>query len=143
MTKVCSVCKTEKPVDDFHKKGKYLYSKCKVCWREYSKDHYAQNTQYYKDKAKRNRKPIWEQHGLTLEAYTKIAAKSNGLCSICGDGATVIDHDHNCCSGPKSCGKCVRGLLCGHCNSMIGFAKDSSDTLIKAAAYVAMVSPRD
>ena len=137
------MCKIEKSVDDFHKKGKYLYSKCKVCWREYSKSHYAQNTQYYKDKAKKNRKPIWEQHGLTTMEWQTLWNNCGGKCQICGEDATVIDHDHNCCSGPKSCGKCVRGLLCGNCNSVIGFAKDSSDILIKAAAYVAMVSPRD
>lgn len=141
--KTCATCGVEKSLDDFHKKGKYYYSKCKDCWRAYTKAHYQNNTQYYKDKAKVNRKPIWEQHGMSMAAYQVLWNNCGGKCQICGADATVIDHDHSCCSGPKSCGKCVRGLLCGNCNSVIGFAKDSSDTLIKAAAYVAMVPLTD
>ena len=68
-------------------------------------------------------------------------------CAICGSAETKgqgskhgqfsVDHDHSCCPDrTKSCGKCVRGLLCNHCNVILGFAKDNPDLLIAAAAYL-------
>ena len=50
--------------------------------------------------------------------------------------AIVIDHDHSCCPGSTSCGKCVRGVLCGECNLMIGLGKDRQDILVSASEYL-------
>lgn len=35
----------------------------------------------------------------------------------CSRYPEYVDHDHKCCSGDKSCGKCVRGILCPGCNT--------------------------
>jgi len=48
----------------------------------------------------------------------------------------VVDHDHECCPDEKSCGKCVRGLLCNWCNRMIGMARDDPQRLRSAIAYL-------
>lgn len=47
-----------------------------------------------------------------------------------------IDHDHACCSGTGSCGECIRGIICGRCNTGIGQFRDSPSVLIAAAAYL-------
>lgn len=64
-------------------------------------------------------------------------AEQGGGCAICGSAVwLVVDHDHACCAGPSSCGACVRGILCGECNTIIGRVNDDADRLERAAAYL-------
>lgn len=62
------------------------------------------------------------------------------VCSICGenpgDRRLSIDHDHLCCPGIGSCGKCVRGLLCRQCNLGIGNLRDDPALLMRAIDYL-------
>lgn len=53
---------------------------------------------------------------------------SPGTCEICKRGFDNlhIDHDHSCCPGNYSCGKCLRGLLCPGCNSNLGWVEAGS-----------------
>lgn len=65
-----------------------------------------------------------------------------GKCAICksppADRALAVDHDHRCCADKnRTCGKCVRGLLCGNCNMAIGLMRDSARLLAMASQYVA------
>lgn len=59
-------------------------------------------------------------HGITLEQYEELLARQGGVCAICRRRPTKnrlsVDHDHRCCPGRRSCGKCIRGLLCKECN---------------------------
>ena len=70
-----------------------------------------------------------------------------GLCAICelpfgdGRGAVHVDHDHSCCEGTRSCGSCIRGLLCRGCNQAIGCMADDPRRLLNAVSYL-MKSPR-
>lgn len=74
--------------------------------------------------------------GVTPEQY---ATALEAGCQICGSHPKVlhIDHDHSCCSKRTStCGKCVRGFLCGSCNRGLGIFRDDTERLRAAIAYL-------
>jgi hypothetical protein len=71
----------------------------------------------------------------TKEQYSALIAAQRGLCACChqppADGKKlVIDHQHGVL--PLK----VRGLLCGHCNTALGFAKDNIKTLTNMVDYL-------
>lgn len=60
-------------------------------------------------------------------------------CAVCGKEIGLschVDHDHSCCSGSKTCGLCVRGLLCSKCNRGLGFFNDDTELMLKAIYYL-------
>ena len=63
-------------------------------------------------------------YNLTFEDYLNMLVWQGGACAICKlsvDGYRLsVDHDHACCPGKTSCGRCVRGLLCTRCNWTLG-----------------------
>jgi dATP/dGTP diphosphohydrolase/recombination endonuclease VII len=64
-------------------------------------------------------------YNLSLSDYESILERQGGVCAICrqppGDDVELsVDHDQRCCPAGKSCGKCVRGLLCHGCNMRLG-----------------------
>jgi hypothetical protein len=69
---------------------------------------------------------------ITTEQYVEMAKDG---CEICGKKEIThkklhVDHDWNCCPVPKrngksygyykTCGKCIRGVLCDRCNGNVG-----------------------
>lgn len=81
---------------------------------------------------------LWLEHRLTPSDYQKMFEAQLGLCGICFEPLIVtnIDHDHACCHGRRSCGKCVRGLLCPTCNRGLGMFKDNVKFLVAAIDYL-------
>ena len=80
-------------------------------------------------------------YGLAPGDYEKLYRFQGGRCAICqrGKGITkrlAVDHDHKCCAGSVSCGRCVRGLVCGRCNSFLAHARDELDFFIRAHTYL-------
>lgn len=78
---------------------------------------------------------------ISPEQYDALKAIQGGRCAICqrATGAAkrlAVDHDHTCCPGPTSCGQCVRGLLCGPCNDLLGHAHDDPAMFYRAVDYL-------
>jgi hypothetical protein len=66
------------------------------------------------------------RYGLTKEQFDQLLEAQQNTCAMCREpfqeGQPIcIDHDHACCPSEKrSCGKCIRGLLCRSCNTSLG-----------------------
>lgn len=74
---------------------------------------------------------LWHRYNLTVDEYNKLLESQGRGCAICGKTPEelgkylVVDHDHSCCPPGKSCGKCVRGLLCTNCNTKLGWYENN------------------
>ncbi|UJQ87139.1 endonuclease VII [Mycobacterium phage Vetrix] len=82
------------------------------------------------------------RYGLNRNNIARLLDACGWKCPICGDGIGFdtrglhIDHDHSCCPGNKSCGRCLRGVICGHCNKGLGYFRDSPQSLRAAIYYL-------
>jgi hypothetical protein len=102
-----------------------------------------QRAWYGDNKAHVFARELKRKFNITIDQYNAILKVQDGACGLCGakpvddsGGFFHVDHDHLCCSGKKSCGKCVRGLLCRTCNAGLGQFYDSIELLLKAVAYL-------
>lgn len=80
--------------------------------------------------------------GITEDAFNAMLEAQGNACAICRESfegrRVCADHDHNCCpmqvdQTAKTCGKCIRGLLCVKCNTALGYMEKRHD---KADAYL-------
>ncbi len=77
---------------------------------------------------------------LSLDQIEKLYAP-DAKCDNCGRAqlngrALAVDHDHGCCPGKGSCGKCIRGFLCSGCNTSLGHMEDDVDMIRALADYL-------
>lgn len=151
--KLCSRCGQVKALDFFSVNGRYVsgrQSYCKSCVAQYRIDNKNLIERQIKGAKQRNPdkyRDQWlrKQYGISLEKYLEMEALQNGVCYLCGGVSPSrggkqlmlsVDHDHRCCPGKKSCGNCVRKLLCANCNFGIGSLKDNPALLRAAAEYL-------
>lgn len=116
--KQCSTCGEHKPKEAFVREPKSKDGRarqCKPCFAKRAKP------------ARLRRK-----YALTPEALAAMHTAQAGMCAICGGPpdhrGLVIDHCH-------ATGN-VRGLLCNHCNSLLGMARDDVARLRSAIEYL-------
>jgi hypothetical protein len=113
--------------------GVHQIQRCVPCMEAYSEaDRDASRV--------RSRQATLRKYNLTPEQFDELLAEQGYCCAICA-GEFVetpnVDHDHSCCPDRKrSCGKCIRGLLCSNCNNGIGRFRDDPEILRKAADYL-------
>lgn len=117
LTKKCRTCGETKQPTEFTRNSSSkdgLYSMCKVC----------KTSAQYK-----------ATYGISIDDYYAMLTMQEGCCAICdthvshtGKSKLFIDHCH-------TTGK-VRGLLCQHCNFVLGQAKDNINVLENAILYL-------
>ena len=135
--RVCKKCNTEKPIELFTKQGKSYRHTCKSCNTDRVKRYYSDHPDRYEKWHERRKSLKHRRHGLTDEAFRLMVEANGQLCSICMKRAwTDIDHDHKCCESTYSCGKCVRGLLCGRCNRAAGLLDDDTSVVSRMLQYL-------
>lgn len=105
------------------------------------REKYAENPEYYRNRAKQWRLSNPDKYrdgqlrikfNISLDDYKKLLTKQKGKCIICGsidkDRDLAVDHCHKT-------GK-IRGLLCSACNVGLGKFKDNVKLLNKAIKYL-------
>ena len=77
---------------------------------------------------------LQSKYGITEGDYNEMYVAQDGCCDICGIHQSrltrrlAVDHDHET-------GK-VRSLLCTHCNTLLGLAREDTDVLEEAIEYI-------
>ena len=122
LKRLCQRC--QKP----RKRSQYKHPNsaiCRPCKNQISR---LRNPVKFKDKF------LKYKFGLVPGMYQIKAAAQNFRCAICGmhqtelKRALAVDHDHKTNQ--------IRDLLCGSCNPLLGYAKDSIDLLQMAIRYL-------
>lgn len=128
--------------------GGYTYhhcrcDECRSAWRAYRTQPHVRARNNATARARRGPELTLKRraakYGITTEKLTRLLDGSR--CSIC-ERTTIpgkgwhIDHDHACCETLPACGRCVRGILCHHCNVALGNLNDDPELLRKAAQYI-------
>ena|ERR1700733_9134953 len=158
-TKKCSRCKEVRSVDQFWKSihaTDGLQSRCVTCMKADARDWRSKNQHKRREQYKRwfaanpdSRKRYdvfhrFKKYGITEQQFNEMLRRQNYCCAICGtdnplgsNGTWAIDHDHSCCPAScRSCGKCIRGILCQLCNQGLGCLRESLSNLRMATAYL-------
>ena len=124
--KTCKQCDAELVVGENWTIGSvksYSYL-CQTCRSGYNKNRYTSEVR---------ERFLKEKYGITQEDYDALLDIQEGGCKICGwtppkEKSLCVDHCHD--TGE------VRGLLCNHCNSGLGYFRDNQEVLFSAIAYL-------
>jgi hypothetical protein len=95
-------------------------------------------------------------YNIDAATYFALGELQGWACKCCGAALdphsteTAIDHDHSHCPGrngdgdnQRSCGKCIRGLLCRDCNLLEGVLTSSPERIKQMILYLRNVQMVD
>lgn len=94
----------------------------------------AEYSRTHRQTASHKNATLLRKYGIDLEQWNEMFAAQGRRCAICStDSPTskkgwATDHCHT--TGH------VRGILCSHCNVMLGMSAENPDTLLKAVEYL-------
>lgn len=142
-TQECYNCKEIKLIEDFHlSRHKTPERKCKSCKHEDQRNR-RKSQSVEQSRMHRRFLRMKQVYSLDKDSFLKMFKKQNESCAICDEQFDLmerksfsVDHDHSCCPGKKSCGKCVRGLLCVKCNFVLGYVNDDTNKLKNMIKYL-------
>lgn len=155
----CRACGELKPPEDFNKMKRSKtgrQTECRACaklrmkaWYDDLSPGVKKERQAYRIQHRRDNAEMYYWHriryvyNLSREQFEHLLRAQDGVCGICRtdlpggrSGRWNVDHDHACCEGDKSCGGCVRGLLCNACNHGLGNFRDDVESLGRAIEYL-------
>ncbi len=152
--KICSNCKVQKEVTEFHTKRGKPQAQCKECRAKYMQELYKVNRErevakrkaWYeknksaiseKGKAERKANPgkgnlerRLRKYGITKEQYNQKLVDQNNVCALCQKpfmDTPAIDHCHETLI--------FRGLLHDNCNTGFGLLKEDVAIFQSCIAY--------
>ena len=142
--KSCRTCLVDKDQNLFVKSKTFksgFDTVCLDCSRAKVKTWRAKNPEKRKVQLQRESKKDYNHnkhlkatYNITRQEYMEMYTAQGGACAICSKHQTEfnkrlsVDHCHNT-------GR-IRALLCTHCNSMLGDAKDKIELLQAAITYL-------
>lgn len=115
----------------FYQRHRERLIKEKAAW---VKEDRLKHPDKYKESLVRQKKTrMKKKYGITSEKWAELFESQDSRCAICRSGSTAgqgwhTDHCHT--------GNFVRGILCYHCNVMLGLARDNTQILEAAIAYL-------
>jgi hypothetical protein len=141
MGHACRTCKERKSCDAYYLNNTFANGhegECKSCKDLRRRKRFQKHREDLDSGLAENRfrqdqaTALKRKFNITSEQYEFLLAQQNNVCALCEQPETrisghtgrvmnlAVDHDRRCCPDIRSCGKCVRGLLCTDCNTSLG-----------------------
>lgn len=101
--------------------------------RGWCRKHYH-SEYFYPEYIKKNKVYVRRTYKINKDKYSEMMSSG---CMVCGSTENLcIDHDHSCCPNRKSCGECIRGVLCSKCNFAEGYLDGNVERVLALADYL-------